>query len=121
MQNIQICLADYVMCLIHKDKLVPRWVELLQPMTRRDALYRRNCDVGRTRSLMVAHFNVDALIWVGESAMTGCLFDELAAMGEYECLRCIAYGGNAVDEMGKDDRLTGAGGQRHTQALVAGI
>lgn len=60
---------------------------------------------------MVAQFDVDMLIWVGQSAVAGGLLYELTAVGKDERLRGIADDGYAVDEVGEDDRLARAGGQ----------
>lgn len=61
------------------------------------------------------------LVWVGQGAVPGGLLDKLAAVGEDECLRGRATGGDAINQVGEDDRLAGSRGQRHAQAPVAGI
>lgn len=63
---------------------------------------------------MAAHFDVDMLVGVYKGAMAGGLLDEFAAVGEDECLRGIAGGGDAVDEVSEDDCLAGPGCQRGT-------
>ena len=61
------------------------------------------------------------LIGVCETAMTGGLLDEFAAMGENERLRSVAIGGYAIDEVGEYDGFARAGCQRDTETFVSGI
>lgn len=55
--------------------------------------------------MIVAEFDFNMLIWIGESAVTGGLLYELATVGEDERLRDVAHSRYAVDEVGEDDRL----------------
>jgi hypothetical protein len=120
LEDIEVRLADYVVGLVDQHQLVARGIKLAQPVARRDALHRRYGYVCGTRGLQGAHLDVDVLVRVGLGAVAGCLLDELAAVGEDERLRGIAGRGDAVDEVGEDDRLARARCQRHAQAPVAG-
>ena len=51
--------------------------------------------------------------------MACSLLYQLTAVGEDEGLGGIAYGSYAVDQVGEDDSLARASGQRHTKALMA--
>jgi hypothetical protein len=119
LEDIEIRLADYVVRLVDEHQLVARGIKLAQPVARRDALHRGNGDVCGARGLVVTHLDVDMLVGVGQGAVAGGLLDELAAVGKDERLRGIAGCGDAVDEVGEDDRLARARGERHAQAPVA--
>lgn len=47
LQYLEVCRTDNVMCLVDKHKLEARWIELLQPIAGRYALYGSYGDVGR--------------------------------------------------------------------------
>src|SRR5690242_17181959 len=114
-EHLKIGWADNVVCLVYQDKLEARRVELVQPVGGGDALNRGNGDVRSARGGVVAHFDLDVFFWIGEGAVTCGLLDQLTAVGEDEGLRCMANWGYAVDEVGEDDRLAGAGGEGHTE------
>lgn len=114
LENVEIRLTDYMVCFVYQYKLIARGVKLLQAVTRSDALYRGDGYVGSPRGLAAAHLNVDMFLRVCEGAVAGGLFDELATVGEDERLRGVARGGNAVNEVGENDRLAGACSERDT-------
>lgn len=51
--------------------------------------------------------------------MACSLLYQLAAVGEYEGLGGVASSGYAIDQVGEDDSLARASGQRHAEALMA--
>lgn len=137
-QQIQILLAHYVMGFIDQYQLVPSWVELGCSVTRHDALYGCDGDIGGPRSMVVAHLEVNVFVGVCEGAVTSGLFHQLAAVGQYKGLGGISGSRESVDEVGEDDLeevrhassahgsfhgfthcLAGSGGQRHAEPLVA--
>jgi len=103
LQQLKILLADNVMSLIHKHKLVSRWIELENPIAGHDALNRSNSYIGGSRGLVVGHFDIYMLVWVCIGAVAGSLFYQLATVGENKCLRGIPNSGNSVDEMCEDN------------------
>ena len=53
--------------------------------------------------MVAPHLNIDMFVWVGEGAVAGGLFDQLAAMGKDERLRGITDGGKSVNQVREND------------------
>lgn len=77
----------------------------MQAVPRRDALDRGNGNVCSTGGVTVAHFYINMAVGIREGAVAGCLLDQLAAMGENECLRRQSSGGDAINQMSEYDCL----------------
>jgi hypothetical protein len=70
--------------------------------------------------MAIAHFNVDRLVRVRETAVARGLFDELATVYEDEGLPCIlAWRVDAVDELCEDDGFAATGREGDPEAAVA--
>ena len=74
------------MRLVYQDKLKSFWVKFQHPFTRDDAPYRGNSNIRATRGMRTAHFDLYRFGRIRIFAVSGGLFNKLAAMYENQSL-----------------------------------
>ena len=70
--------------LIDQNQLKPARMELLQPILRHQAFYRCNSDIGYPGRFTIAHFNLDASLGVGKTAVLRRLLHEFPPVHDDE-------------------------------------
>jgi hypothetical protein len=139
-QYFQVPWGDDMVGFVDKDQLESLGVELEEAVFGRDTLQAGHGDVGGARGGQLAQFELDGLVRIGVGAMPGSLLDELSPVGQDKSLGCrVGPRLDSANELGEDDLgrsarfffsaregmegwlygLAAAGGQRHTQPLVA--
>lgn len=70
--------------------------------------------------MQVSHFDVDRFGGIGDSTVSGSLFNKLSSMSQDEGLGgAMLRWYDAIDELGEDDRLSTTSGKRYTEPFVA--
>lgn len=120
-QTVQISLRDGMVALIDEDELELAGVELGDPVAGGNGLYGGNGDIGGPGSLGARHLDLDTHVRVVLLAVSRGLLDELLAVDEDEGLGRVWGGGmsDTLDQLGENDSLATARGQRDTHSAVA--
>lgn len=122
-QTVQIFLRDGMVALIDEDELELAGVELCDPVAGGDGLYGRDGDIGSSGGLGARHLDLDAHVGVVLPAVSRGLLDELLAVDEDEGLGREWGDGvsDTLDQLGEDDGLATARGQRDAHSAVAQV
>lgn len=93
-----------MMRLVDKHELKFSRIELLKAIPRNDASHRCNGYVGSSRSVDIAHLNLNGFGWVRVETVPGRLLHELPTMGEDNSLsRIMIWWLDPINELCEDD------------------
>lgn len=110
LQHGEIRRSSNVMRLIYQNQLKFGRIILQQPLSRCDALHACNGDFGDASRVLVRHLDVDSLVRIQLSDMTGSLLYKLATVREDKGLSCFwRWWRYAIDEMAEDDGFATTG------------
>lgn len=97
------------MCLVNKHKFETRRVEFLNPVLGRDALHRRDCDIGHAAGMVLSELDLDPFFGICERAVPVSLVYEFLSMGKDQGLRgARLWRGYALYELGEDNLENGS-------------